>query len=386
MNERFLVRMLLFNIFCLCLIGCSQPSHESAEPTETVNLSPSITPSATRTPLPTNTSEPTSTLLPTQTNTPVPPKEVVIHEIPLAGPIAVPKAQISGMAWLGKTLIILPQYPEKEPALSSEPSLFILEKDDIIDFIEGRTKEPLIPVRIPFLGGALRSQIPGYEGYEAITSEGDKVYLTIEANDKGKMAGYLIEGIYNSEQRIVQIDQTSLTELPIPVQIFNYSYESLINFADSSLALYEANGVDLNPNPFAIRADNTSKTIEELKFNHIEYRITGATEVDDDGRFWVTNIFMPLEFWLYTESEPIFEKFGKGETHAESIHVERLLELQYNGDQISLTGTAPIQLQLDKELNPRNWEALVAMDDKGFLAMTDTYPDTILAFIPFPEN
>lgn len=386
MNKQFVLILLLLIVISLSFIGCSQPGQETIESTEAINPSPTNIQTITYTPQPTNTIKPTSTPEPKQTFTPSPPKEVKIKEVPLAGPIANPKAQISGMAWHGDTLIILPQYPEKGPAISTNPSLFILTKNEIIDFLNGSIPGPLTPTRISILGGSLLSQVPGYEGYEAIAITGDKVYLTIEANDSGRMAGYLVEGTYIPEQGTVHIDPASLIELPLPAQIFNYAYETLISTDSNLLTIYEANGIELNPTPFAIRADKSSSSFEEIGFRHIEYRMTDATDMDENGRFWVTNIFMPIEFWLYTESDPIFEKFGKGATHAETINVERLLELQYNGEEISLTETEPIQLELDKEINARNWEALVALDDMGFLAMTDTYPDTILAFIPFPEK
>ena len=170
------------------------------------------------------------------------------------------------------------------------------------------------------------------------------------------------------------------------MQIFNYAYESLIATEDNSLTIYEANGVELNPNPLAFITDKSPNSLDEVGFSNIEYRMTDATGMDENGRFWVTNIFMPIEFWLYTETDPIFEEFGKGATHTENMNVERLLELQYNGDEVFMTETEPIQLELIDEFNARNWEALVVLDDKGFLAMTDTYPDTILAFIPFPAK
>ncbi len=366
------------------VMGCGRTGLGNPESGNAIIPSPTATRTLTVTSAPANTIEPTSTPFPTQTSTPHPPTEVKLQEIPLAGPIANPKAQISGMAWHGDDLIILPQYPEKDPARGSDPSLFLLAKNEIVDYLEGTTSDPLTPTRLSFLGGTFRSQIPGYEGYEAITITGDKVYLTIEANDRGRMAGYLVEGNYFPDQNALQIDPDSLVELPVPVQIFNYAYETLINVNDISLAIFEANGINLNPEPFAIRTINKSN--EELGFSHIEYRITDATRLDENGRFWVTNIFMPIEFWLYTDSDPIFEKFGKGETHSANNYVERLLELQYNGDEIVLTDSEPIQLELDREFNSRNWEALAVLDGRGFLTMTDTYPETILAFIPFPNN
>jgi hypothetical protein len=200
------------------------------------------------------------------------------------------------------------------------------------------------------------------------------------------MSGYLIEGTYLPDGNSIQIEPSSLTEIPVPVQIFNYAFESVISTEDEILTIYEANGIELNPNPLAFITDNSPSLPKGVEFGNVEYRMTDATGMDENGRFWVSNIFMPIEFWLYSETDPIFEEFGKGPTHTENLNVERLLELQYNGDEIFLTGTEPIQLELIDELNARNWEALVFLDDKGFLAMTDTYPDTILAFIPYPDD
>ena len=132
--------------------------------------------------------------------------------------------------------------------------------------------------------------------------------------------------------------------------------------------------------------DESFSSISTVDLSNIEYRLTDATALDENGNFWVINIFMPVEFWLYTISDPLFETYGKGQTHADNMNVERFLELHYNQDNITLTDTEPIQLELIDQFNSRNWEALVALEDKGFLAMTDTYPETILAFIPLPDN
>jgi hypothetical protein len=309
-----------------------------------------------------------------------------VQVIPLAGPIATPKSQISGMTWNANTLIILPQYPERNLTETGEPSLFALPRKDILDYLAGSHPGPLTPSRISFDAMNLDSQIPGYEGFEAIAFDGDRVYLTIEANDNSTMRGFLVNGNYQADLNSIQLDPSSLTPIPVPVQIFNYSYETLLVTGNQALTLFEANGVELNPNPIALAIDKSSFSTIEVGFDNIEYRLTDATSLDENGRFWVTNIFMPIEFWLYTVSDSISEKYGKGETHAENINVERMLELQYNGDSISLTETEPVQIELIDEFNSRNWEALVVLEDMGFLAMTDTYPDTILAFIPFPSK
>ena len=95
---------------------------------------------------------------------------------------------------------------------------------------------------------------------------------------------------------------------------------------------------------------------------------------------------MPIEFWYYTNFDPIGEQYGLGKTHQENNHVERLLELKYNDGRIIPSGKPPVYIELVNDIRSRNWEALVRLDERGFLAMTDTYPGTILAYIPFPDQ
>jgi len=46
----------------------------------------------------------------------VQPKEVIVQYITLEGEISEPKAEISGLAWYGDYLILLPQYPHFFPS------------------------------------------------------------------------------------------------------------------------------------------------------------------------------------------------------------------------------------------------------------------------------
>jgi hypothetical protein len=75
---------------------------------------------------------------------------------------------------------------------------------------------------------------------------------------------------------------------------------------------------------------------------------------------------------------------GRGDTHSSYLTVERMLELQYDGESINLTDTQPVQLELIDDFSSRNWEALAVLDDLGFLGMTDSYPETMFGFIPYP--
>jgi len=236
---------------------------------------------------------------------------------------------------------------------------------------------------MPLLNSNQLTAIPGYEGFEAVAVNGNQVFLTIEANHRGVMQGYLIQGSFQENAREISLDPETLTEIPTPVQIFNAAYESIFIATSDAVTLFEANGRDLNPSPIAYQKVQSAPDFVPLEMPSIEYRLTDATDLDSEGRFWVLNIFIPIEFWYYTLNDPIKDQFGQGTTHEKNFQVERLVELKYNQDKITLSGNPPLQIELSAEGNSRNWEALVRLDELGFLAMTDTYPDTILAFIPF---
>jgi hypothetical protein len=50
------------------------------------------------------------------------------------------------------------------------------------------------------------------------------------------------------------------------------------------------------------------------------------------------------------------------------------------------TDAPAIDLRRDPSLPARNWEAMVRLEGRGFLLMTDRYPTTLLAFVPLPED
>ena len=306
--------------------------------------------------------------------------------IPLTGLPAFPDAEISGMAWYGDKLIILPQYPRKYISTLGSASLFALSKKEILDYLAGSHQGALETTQIPVYNSDVAAQVPGYEGFEAIAFNGDQVYLTIEANYQGAMQGYLIQGIFLPGENSITLDPETLIQIPTPVQIFNAAYETMFIADKQVITLFEANGKGLNSEPNAFVKVGTSQEFTSLDLFNIEYRLTDATDLDSEGRFWVLNVFVPIEFWFYSNSDPIIDQYGQGSTHAANIHVERLLELKYNDGQISLSGNPPIQIELIDDANPRNWEALVRIDDLGFLAMTDTYPGTILGFIHKPQE
>ena len=61
--------------------------------------------------------------------------------------------------------------------------------------------------------------------------------------------------------------------------------------------------------------------------------------------------------------------------------IARLLEFELTETSVTLVDRPPIQLELHP-LGLRNWEGIVRLEDRGFLLVTDKFPETILGFVP----
>ena len=318
--------------------------------------------------------------------------ETAARPIPLAGPLASRDAEISGLTWQGERLVVLPQYPGRFPAgadtvdmagaMKDEGSLFGLAASDLLAVIEGTRSEALRPEAIPFAAPGVAAAVPGFEGYEAIAFRGDRVFALIESAGAGVTHGYLVAGFVTPEGG-VRLDAATLAPLPAQARLDNLAYETLVATSSGVVVLQEANGIVVNPTPEAYRYDAATVLRDSLRAPTLEYRLTDATEIDSAGRFWVMNYFYPGDRALLRPGlDALNETFGRGLTHRRGQSVERLVEFHLNGTRIEPTGRAPIQLELLDEA--RNWEGLARFGTRGFLIATDTYPQTLLAFIAAP--
>ncbi|MBN2386600.1 MAG: hypothetical protein JXB85_06230 [Anaerolineales bacterium] len=300
--------------------------------------------------------------------------------IPLAGPIDDPNAEISGLAWFGDTLILLPQYPERFG--NEAGAVFAIPKAEILAFLDGTSSEPITPALIPFYTNQVSNTIPSFQGFESIGFLNEEIYVTVEAGQGAEMTGYLLRGTILPDLSEITLDVITYNTIPQPIQVENHSDEALIITDTNVITFYEVNGVGLNPQPVA-HLFNHNLTLEgTIPFPSIEYRITDAT-VDSEGVIWAINYFYPGDTNLFPELDPLAEAFGQGETHAVHEQVERIISLDYSPNGFTLADRPPIQLQLVAE-DARNWEGLVALDTLGFLLATDKYPGTLLAFVPKP--
>jgi len=311
-----------------------------------------------------------------------PPEQPVVV-IPLEGPIAESKAEVSGLAWHGNYLILLPQYPRRLSQLA-DGALFGLHKDDILAHLNGTINSPLKPMEIPITTGGFERNIPGFEGFEAIDILDKQVFLTIEARKGLSMMGYVIKGNIASDLRAITLDPSTLTENPPQTNNSNKSDESLLIVDNAIITLYEVNGWEINPNPHATMFNFDLRLKETVSLPQIEYRVTDASALDEQERFWVINYYYPGDKDLEPGRDSLSERYGEGATHAQAKTVERLLELKLTPDGIVLTDRPPIQLQLLGDKNSRNWEGLVRLGNLGFLLITDKHPETILGFVSIP--
>lgn len=295
-------------------------------------------------------------------------------------------AELSGLAWNGDTLILLPQYP-KRFSPEADGCLFGIGKDRICSFLDGRSSSPISPQPIPLIAPGVRDGTEHFQGYEAIAIVGSRVYLTIEAgardsNSPEPARGYLIAGRIESDPAAVHLDLETLTPIPPQAGLPNMSYETLVPMAGGILAIHEVNGANVNASPTGYLFDLELRGHSALRFPAIEYRITDATYSDSEGRFWVINYFWPGdERILKPARDDLIDGRNVGSAHARGTVVERLVELRCDKSEIVRTKAEPIELKLLDGQQARNWEGVVRLDDRGFLIVTDRHPSTMVGFV-----
>ncbi len=291
--------------------------------------------------------------------------------ITLNGDITNPDQEISGLAWHDDNLILLPQYPNDK--------IYAIPKQKILDFLDS-ARTTILPQEIQWNSSGLDKQISGFEGYESIVFNNDTVYVTIEAERYKINSGFIVRGIIDNNKNEIIINKKSLKKIQTPVTLRNMTYETILLTNTSVITIYEVNSAKVNQSPIYYQFDKDLKSNIIKTFPFTEYRITDATEIDNEGKFWVTNYFWPGDYKLL---KPDFNYTITAKKDIKSV--ERLLEFQIIGENIIRTETLPINIKLSEFGDSRNWEGIVRLDDKGFLIVTDKFPGTILAFIPMPN-
>jgi hypothetical protein len=288
--------------------------------------------------------------------------------ISLNGEITNPDQEVSGLTWYKENLILLPQYPTDK--------IYSIPKIQILAFLDS-SRTMILPNEIVWNSSGLDKNIFGFEGYESIIFDDDTIYITIEAEKHKKNSGFIARGTFDNSKNEIILDKKSLKKIKTPVMLRNMTYETILINNNLVITIYEVNSAKVNKSPVYHQFDKNLKSDSIKPFPFTEYRITDATEIDNEGKFWVTNYFWPGDYNLLKPD------LNYTITEEEDIKpVERLLEFQFIDEKIVRTETPPINIKLSELGDSRNWEGIVRLDDKGFLIVTDKFPGTILAFIP----
>ena len=285
--------------------------------------------------------------------------------------------EISGMDWYNDNLILLPE--------NLNGYVFAIKKSELDSRINGNDTTTIFPKQIKFNTPNYSELVPGFDSFEAIAFRGYEVYLTIEIRFADSMSCLLARGHIDEKTLEITVPEQNLTVIDVPTYVDNMSYESLVIDKDRIIALFEANGDSLIKSPYALSINSSGNDVIKYPLSSINYRIADATRVDKNNRFWVINYFFPGDREILKPSNDILaSKYGNGPSHSRSKRVERLIEYEIKNGKISLTKSAPIEIELEGEKTSRKWEALARYGNEGFLVATDKYPKphTLLAFLP----
>jgi len=308
--------------------------------------------------------------------------------IALEGPCADATSELSGLAWDGDALVLLPQFPDR----LSDPALFVIERREIADALAA--PHPVEPRAVPLELDGLVEAIDGYEGFEAIAIDGDTVTLAIEVREAPTwMRGVLVHGVIlrgaDGGMTGVQIDASTAIDLPAPAPIANKAYEAIVDVEGGTLALFELTTPRFVEGPSGrwvadAAFDHAPDAVTPIEVAPIVGRWTDATTIDADGRFFVVNYVWPGDAAIRDDAvdDALARAWGIGASHLTSDAIERVVELHFDGHRVTQVERAPTWIALDADEGPRNWEGIARWSDDAVVLVTDRFPGTRLAVVP----
>lgn len=308
-------------------------------------------------------------------------EEVPVQVIPLAGALSSPEARISGLDWYGEKLLLLPQNPRFSGNGTS--NLYWITLETIIDFLNDIISGPLSVQTIALNDAALLAQINGFQGYQALAVNGNRIYLILHADSGAGLRSYLVTGTISQDANIINLDSTRLVEVPAQPESGLQTYRALIQANSEIILLPDLSGDSINNSPVALRYDANLNYLGTLSLSGIEYLITDATGLNSEGGFWVVNKYAPGDPGAIPGIDPLAQLYGTGVTHSALDYIERLVGYQYSASGITLSAAPPIQMELSAA-GPRDWQGVVSLGNQGVLVITNQTPGTLLGYISYP--
>ncbi len=302
-------------------------------------------------------------------------REVPVQLLDLRGPASEPTQEISGLAWAGDHLLLLPECKRARDCV-----LWAASRAAVVRAVEGAPLRPEPwPLEAPGLG-----ELVGFDGFEALAVEEDTVWVTAERSPRG---AWIVPGQLRG--RRLQLDVAHATAIEASTKVVNKGDEAVLIVDDAVWTLHELNGAPFTAEPFARRfedsralspgAERVAAPAGVVPLPRVPYRVTDVTALRD-GRFEVMNYLWSGDDALRTRDDPIARVFGTGPTHAGQWKVERIVPMHV-GPPVSIAGP-PTYLALDGP--SRNWEGLARLGERGWLVVTDRHPRTLLGFVPSP--
>jgi len=304
--------------------------------------------------------------------TPAVPREIVLDL-----PVDPDLAEFSGLTWWGDRLVLLPQYP-KTFGEDGAGALLTIDRERLRRYVEGRDTSAIRPSTLPFDDGGLGTRVTGWDGYEAVATDGDRIFLSVECRTPEGWEGLIVRGRIEGDPPRVVVDPLFRTHLAGASGAPNFSEEALLVQGDEVWSVHELNGRRVNPAPVATRMNQQLEVLEPWPFPPIEYRITDATATDAERRFWVINQFWPgdaARVQALRDELVLIDRPG-------GRPVERLVALRaLEGRVVIDTTQGLVELVTREDDVTRNWEGIARWDDTGFLLVTDRHPRTIFAYV-----
>lgn len=310
--------------------------------------------------------------------------EVIPREIKLTGIGSERFVEASGLTWFNDWLVILPQYPHKI-STKGNGALLAVHKNVLLNYVSGTDTGSVSCRLVPFTATGLDSLLQSNgSGLEAVAFYNNEVFFIAEDRDSNSTNSVLLKGKVFGDLDSIVVDPNYMTEIESASDIENFGDEAMVINKNVIYTIHEVNGNGIVTSPHSSNFNTELQKIGQIPFPGIEYRITDATCLDEHGTFYVLNYFYSGDTHIKPKTDPIADRWGIGKTNQMYSGIERILECKLTQTGMTLTESPPIYIYLPNNTG-RNWEGIAKFDDLGFLIVTDYYPKTVFAFIPFPN-
>lgn len=318
-------------------------------------------------------------------------------QIPLPENINGVNQEYSGMSIWKNRLYLLPQYgSNKETKLDGDFFIYSLSCDSISRVIDRKdvTLANYRTIRVNNLNRLPDSVKKYYEGFEAITITGGKIFLSIETIDSYDSC-FLLKGVLDTTKNEINIDPLTCVAINRFPYVHNAGFEGLTYLSKENklLVTYEYNGVPSGGTGYLIDTA-FKKAFEKVNVPFLYFRLTDIT-ASPDNKLYGINFFWNSDYDYYLNNNILRHEEKKIKTLIPDLRDKLNKNSTYLRQKtscysriISLTNYKSNKWKQVTTFNcdNNNWEGL-ALFKKGALVISDAnrnnFQATTLAYISF---